>query len=661
MKPVLIKLRINLLLLLVVMTPSLWAVEANAGEWIADLATGCRVWNPNPSPGESIKWTGSCSNNVATGKGALQWYLNGVPGVRSEGDYVDGELTGYGERTQESGKVQRGIWDAHELVQACTTDDACAKMKSEMHTFTVAVRSVPPSDKLDISNLMAQVVWGRKRDHNLVAHYDPQSQLYWALPIGVNPKSSMTDKELMSSFYKEAGDAKTNVETKIFVARLIVDGQAGWMLPSFYEDVQKSDRRYSMAISDVVWLRSRDKATFNKNWNDRLERESCAGPTYSSYKCACSFRDRNRFVPVRKRSSYDEIIESANKSSDEKLSEITASLVTNKLTINLPELKAPTTPQPIMANRLDKGEFETTEAFQKRTDAENERVGRANDAEQRNYDAGLKKHEEAVAAQQRELAAMTKHNQEPEVVRAAFVVALSEAMTMLYGDPVLVDFKYDADKQTFSGTLKSEKGGFNRAVEFAVPLSKAAQVKAQLTDTSLIPQITFKAKGTELAFAKLDIIDNAIKQQQEFALAKSTNTIEAYEKFLKQNPDSPQSVQAKQSISALQAAAKAAAERERLAAIKYAQQRQREAAAQARAEAAQYGKRKHAGDRVCLNGSAAFGLVHFKVTGYVEQVSGNRIQIRISDTEGQSARYNNVDLYQNTVLWDNFNQWRACD
>ena len=262
-----------------------------------------------------------------------------------------------------------------------------------------------------------------------------------------------------------------------------------------------------------------------------------------------------------------------------------------------------------------------------------------------------------MAAQQREFAALTKHNQEPEVIHAAYVAALSEAMTMMYGDPVLADFKYDADKQTFSGTLKSGKGAFSRMIEISVPLNKAAKMKEQLTDTSLTAQITFQAKGAELAFAKLDIIDNVIKQQQEFALAKNINTIEAYEKFIKQNPSAPQVAQAKQSLAALQAARLAAIERERQSQHEEAA----EEAAHARAKAASYSKRKHSGERVCLNGSAAFGLVHFTVTGYVEQVSGNRIQIRISDTQGQSARYNNVDLYQNTVLWDNFNQWRACD
>ena len=66
---------------------SVFSVNTWAGEWIADSTTGCQVWNGNPSPGDSISWSGSCTNGKATGKGVLQWYLNGNPQGRYEGDY----------------------------------------------------------------------------------------------------------------------------------------------------------------------------------------------------------------------------------------------------------------------------------------------------------------------------------------------------------------------------------------------------------------------------------------------------------------------------------------------------------------------------------------------------------------------------------------------
>ena len=64
--------------------------------WIADTRTGCRVWNANPGPGEEITWTGACQNNLAQGRGVLQWLRDGKPNSRYEGEYRDGKVNGRG-------------------------------------------------------------------------------------------------------------------------------------------------------------------------------------------------------------------------------------------------------------------------------------------------------------------------------------------------------------------------------------------------------------------------------------------------------------------------------------------------------------------------------------------------------------------------------------
>jgi hypothetical protein len=100
--------------------------------WISDVNSSCQVWNPAPVSDESIKWTGSCSNGKATGKGILQWYRNGKPTGRYEGqyrnghmddgkglyvfangdvyegDFVDGKRTGKGKDTLHNGDVYEG-------------------------------------------------------------------------------------------------------------------------------------------------------------------------------------------------------------------------------------------------------------------------------------------------------------------------------------------------------------------------------------------------------------------------------------------------------------------------------------------------------------------------------------------------------------------------
>ena len=63
--------------------------------WIADARTGCRVWNAGPQPGETVSWTGGCRNDdLAQGRGVLQWFKDGKPGDRYEGEFRDGKRQG---------------------------------------------------------------------------------------------------------------------------------------------------------------------------------------------------------------------------------------------------------------------------------------------------------------------------------------------------------------------------------------------------------------------------------------------------------------------------------------------------------------------------------------------------------------------------------------
>lgn len=65
-------------------------------QWTADARTGCRVWNSAPEPGESISWSGGCRDDLAQGHGVLQWFMDGKPGSRFEGEYREGLLNGRG-------------------------------------------------------------------------------------------------------------------------------------------------------------------------------------------------------------------------------------------------------------------------------------------------------------------------------------------------------------------------------------------------------------------------------------------------------------------------------------------------------------------------------------------------------------------------------------
>jgi hypothetical protein len=77
--------------------------------WIKDK-NGCRVRNANPQPNESVAWSGACPDGVAGGRGVLQWYLNGKPNGRYEGELRNGRATGHGVSVAANGDRYDGEW-----------------------------------------------------------------------------------------------------------------------------------------------------------------------------------------------------------------------------------------------------------------------------------------------------------------------------------------------------------------------------------------------------------------------------------------------------------------------------------------------------------------------------------------------------------------------
>lgn len=73
--------------------------QPSANRWSVDAKTGCRVWDASQTPGATVSWTGACPNNVAQGRGALQWFMNGVLGTYCEIELIDGKENGYGQCT----------------------------------------------------------------------------------------------------------------------------------------------------------------------------------------------------------------------------------------------------------------------------------------------------------------------------------------------------------------------------------------------------------------------------------------------------------------------------------------------------------------------------------------------------------------------------------
>lgn len=96
-----------LLTLLLFATPAF--PQAPPG-WIADPKSGCRIWNGAPEPGETISWSGGCEKNIAEGRGRLQWFVNGKPTTRYEGEVRNGLYNGRGVYTFSDGDRYDGEW-----------------------------------------------------------------------------------------------------------------------------------------------------------------------------------------------------------------------------------------------------------------------------------------------------------------------------------------------------------------------------------------------------------------------------------------------------------------------------------------------------------------------------------------------------------------------
>jgi hypothetical protein len=103
---------------LIIITPAV--AQNQSGKppnWIADSKTGCKVWNPAPQARETIHWSGGCDAGLAQGKGTVQWFENGKPGDRYEGEYQAGKRNGHGIVTMSNGTRIEGDWRNDELLQ----------------------------------------------------------------------------------------------------------------------------------------------------------------------------------------------------------------------------------------------------------------------------------------------------------------------------------------------------------------------------------------------------------------------------------------------------------------------------------------------------------------------------------------------------------------
>ena len=84
------------------------AADDEEVSWIAD-SNGCKIANPFPQPGETVAWNGQCVNGLADGEGVMQWFIDGKPMDRYEGNLSQGWAQGQGTLVREGGRYA-GEW-----------------------------------------------------------------------------------------------------------------------------------------------------------------------------------------------------------------------------------------------------------------------------------------------------------------------------------------------------------------------------------------------------------------------------------------------------------------------------------------------------------------------------------------------------------------------
>lgn len=66
------------------------------------------------------------------------------------------------------------------------------------------------------------------------------------------------------------------------------------------------------------------------------------------------------------------------------------------------------------------------------------------------------------------------------------------------------------------------------------------------------------------------------------------------------------------------------------------------------------------GNMICRPNNYFFGMIDATVRGFVEQVEDDRIKIRIASTGTWFESYKGIALGQNTILWDDADNWQVC-
>jgi hypothetical protein len=304
--------------------------------------------------------------------------------------------------------------------------------------------------------------------------------------------------------------------------------------------------------------------------------------------------------------------------------------------------------------RLAKDEFETTADFNRRKAAREEEL----EALYREKLAAYQQRKDASAESCRQF----RKNLEDPAHNTRFY---AEAFNALNGYPLLAGMSYDADAQVFKVTVRRSKnkalpggGAFPDDINFEIPVKApyARDYKALIENIPFLPslRVEVESDGSYAVFPESGEWKDPVQAVDSWLYLAARGNIEKLQAFVDRKPSFFKK-EAEREISALreEAARQAAmAEEARKQWAIEQERRAQELAAYEERRRQSYLSAKQLGDAICLDVTMFFGFDKQVVKGYVDQVSGNRIQVRVSDGR---------NFYRDgEIIWASGWEWRHC-
>lgn len=324
------------------------------------------------------------------------------------------------------------------------------------------------------------------------------------------------------------------------------------------------------------------------------------------------------------------------------------------------DLVFPQKPEKNPYKELIKDEFETTEQFNYRIEEAKRIIDLENSNNLKNWNKLILNQKQ----EQKNKLIILENNKQNN-----YLQYLEVAMHIKYGNPKINEVTYNADKQVFDILLSSSRNNYSKKVEIPVKLQYAQKFKAILTDKTFTPTVEYRVINGELKFSAIteikdpELLVEESEYNKAYNIKSNKDSISALYQFISKYPNSTFKASAESRIRELEEEIRLKKEKEDRDRIKREKEdRERQIRIEKNNERKQqsYYAKKYVGDKVCKDGTTAI-ILSITITAYVENVNGNNIQLRISDTEGTTPYMNGVTLYKNSLIWDDYSSWYKCN